>query len=467
MVAVPKKPAGKRSASPSAKESQGKKARTEQGSKFSVETLKAVAALTPGTRIKYGPNPKRPDSKSFARYAGYMKAKTVGEALKFGSKKEDLLWEVERGDCEILGGERSEAQEVSAIGRDDFDKAKKVLQSFSNPTGCPVKINEPQAKGSPVGKSGCSALVAHKNVAAATSLDGGARLANGVILPAVGFGTYKIKNEDTMGPVLAALQAGYRLIETAQVYENEKGIGEAIRRSGLGREEVFIMTKHWRSSHGYDRTMKAFNQSLRKLGVTYVDLYAIHWPGCKTGWPLKAGTCAPPDWTPEMRDTGTWRAMEDLYDQGKIKAIGVTNYSVRHLKLLLKSCRIKPMVNQVEFHPRLVQSELLEFCQKHGIAVQAYASMGSSDAAQAESFFAFPPVQAAAKAHKVTPGQVLLRWALQKGCHVIPKSTKAARIKENAGVFEFKLSSSEMRAIDDLHTNTRYAWKGLDPDTIL
>mmetsp|Transcript_40980 Transcript_40980/g.76245 ORF Transcript_40980/g.76245 Transcript_40980/m.76245 type:complete len:468 (-) Transcript_40980:46-1449(-) len=467
MVAVPKKPAGKRGVSPSAEESGCKKARSGQGSKFKAETLATVSALSPGTRIKYGPNPKRPDSKSFVRYAGYMKAKTVGEALTFGSKKEDLLWEVDRGDCEVLGSVRSEAQEVAAIGRDAFEKAKKVLQSFSAPTRGPVKFNDLEATASPADLKGCSGLVAHKDVAAATSLAGGARLANGVVLPSVGFGTYKIKNEDATGPVLEALKTGYRLIETAQVYENEKGIGDAIRRSGLGRDQVFIMTKHWRSSHGYDRTIKAFNQSLRKLGVTYVDLYAIHWPGCKTGWPLKAGTCAPPDWTPEMRDTGTWRAMEDLYEQGKIKAIGVTNYSVRHLKLLLKSCRIKPMVNQVEFHPRLVQSELLEFCKKHGIALQAYASMGSSDAAQAESFFAFPPVQAAAKAHKVTPGQVLLRWALQKGCHVIPKSTKAERIKENAGVFQFKLSASEMRAIDDLHTNTRYAWKGLDPDTIL
>lgn len=318
-----------------------------------------------------------------------------------------------------------------------------------------------------LGLSTSSALVAHKDVSAATSLAGGVRLPSGIVMPAVGFGTYKIKNEDVAEPLLAALKAGYRLIDTAQVYENEKGIGAALRRSGLGRGDVVIETKHWRSSHGYDRTIKAFNQSLKNLGVTYIDLYVIHWPGCKTGWPLPKGTCAPPDWTPEMRDTGTWRAMEDLYDQGKIKAIGVTNYSIRHLKQLLKVCRIKPMVNQVEFHPRLVQTELLAFCKKHGIVVQAYASFGSSDAGQAVNFFGFAPVKAAAKAHNVTPGQVLLRWALQKGCHVVPKSTKEERIKENAGIFNFKLSASEMSAIDKLNTNTRYAWKGLDPDSVL
>merc|ERR1712066_127849 len=298
------------------------------------------------------------------------------------------------------------------------------------------------------------------------SLASGVRLKSGTIMPAVGFGTYKLKNEEVAGPVLTALQAGYRLIDTAQVYENEAGVGEALRKSGLGRGDVFIETKVWRSSHGDERTMKACAQSLRKLGVDYLDLYVIHWPGCKTGWPLPKGTMCPPDWTPAMRDEGTWRAMEQLYDEGKVKAIGVTNYSVRHLKQLLKSCRIKPMVNQVEFHPRLVQSELLEFCKKEGIALQAYASLGSGDAAQAESFFSFPPVQEAAKANKVTPAQVLLRWALQHGCHIVPKSVRMERVQENAGIFSFKLSAAEMKAIDKLNTGTRYAWKGLDPDTI-
>lgn len=243
----------------------------------------------------------------------------------------------------------------------------------------------------PIAKAS-SPLVAAKQAAAATSLSGGVPLHNGIVMPVVGFGTYKMSNSDVVQPVTDALKAGYRLIDTAQVYENEKGVGEALRNSGLGRGDIFLETKVWRSSHGYDRTIKACNQSLRKLGVDYIDLYVIHWPGPKTGWPLPRGQVCPPDWTPKLRDTGTWKAMEDLYEQGKVKAIGVTNYSVRHLKQLMKTCKIKPMINQVEFHPRLVQKELLEFCQKHGIVLQAYASLGSGDASQAESFFSFPPV---------------------------------------------------------------------------
>lgn len=311
-----------------------------------------------------------------------------------------------------------------------------------------------------------SSLVKVKHPSGAQSLANGVALHNGVVMPVVGFGTYKLSNADVTKPVLNALQQGYRLIDTAQVYENEKGVGDAIRQSGLARGDVFIETKVWRSSHGYERTIKACKQSLKKLGVDYLDLYVIHWPGPKTGWPLKKGTVCPPDWTPKMRDTGTWRAMEELYEQGLVKAIGVTNYSLRHLKQLMKTCKIKPMINQVEFHPRLVQTEMLEFCQKNGIVLQAYASLGSGDAKQAEDFFSFPAVKKAATAHKVTGAQVLLRWAMQKGCHVIPKSVRPERMKENAGVFNFKLTAAEMKAIDELHSGTRYAWKGVDPDTV-
>lgn len=325
---------------------------------------------------------------------------------------------------------------------------------------------KPTKSPKPIATKSQSPLVAVRTPALATSLAGGVRLTSGTVMPVAGFGTYKLKNNEVTEPVLKALKKGFRLVDTAQVYENEAGVGDALRASGLPREDYFVETKVWRSSHGYERTLKACKQSLRKLGLDYIDLYVIHWPGCKTGWPLPKGTMCPKDWTPAMRDTGTWRAMEQLYDEGKVKAIGVTNYSVRHLRQLLKSCRIRPMVNQVEFHPRLVQTELLEFCKKEGIAVQAYASLGSGDASQAESFFSFPPVQAAAAAHKVTPAQVLLRWALEKGCHVVPKSVKESRIAENAGIFSFKLTAAEVKAIDGLHTGKRYAWKGLDPDSV-
>lgn len=304
----------------------------------------------------------------------------------------------------------------------------------------------------------------------AKSLYDGVQLPNAkpspVIMPAVGFGTYKMKKGEAKEPVLSALRAGYRLIDTAQVYENEKDVGLAMKESGLPRSEIFLETKVWRSSHGYERTLKACKQSLKKAGVDYIDLYMIHWPGCKTGWPLPRGTSCPKDWTPAMRDEGTWRAMEELYDEGKVRAIGVCNYSVRHLQLLLKKCRVKPMVNQVEFHPKLVQSELLKFCKENGILVQAYASLGSGDAGNPQEFFDLPPVAAAAKAHNVKPAQVLLRWALEKGLHIIPKSCKAVRMAQNADLFHFNLTSAEVKAIDACHVGQRQAWKGLDPDTI-
>lgn len=438
-----KRTATKRKASPSAEKPQSKKAKrvaTGSGTGFIAEAksnaipMDAVVKRTE-VKSKSGYLDKRSDKcngRTVKDCLNLMYTDAKGAKAKY--KLADLRYDLSAKRISLSGGN------------------KKSVGS-SAPAPAPGRVKAPP-------------LTAAKSVDAATSLAGGVKLRSGTIMPAVGFGTYKLKDNEVAGPVSMALKAGYRLIDTAQVYENEKGVGAAIRKSGLGRGDVFIETKVWRSSHGYERTMKACNQSLKKLGVEYIDLYVIHWPGCKTGWPLPRGTMCPQDWTPKMRDTGTYRAMEDLYDQGKVKAIGVTNYSIRHLKQLLKSCRIKPMVNQVEFHPRLVQSELLAFCKKNGIAVQAYASLGSGDAAQAESFFAFEPVKAAARAHKVTPAQVLLRWALQKGCHVVPKSVRAERVKENAGVFKFKLSASEMKAIDKLNTGTRYAWKGLDPDTI-
>eukprot|EP00440_Ansanella_granifera_P025040 gb/GFBE01027197.1/.p1 GENE.gb/GFBE01027197.1/~~gb/GFBE01027197.1/.p1 ORF type:complete len:365 (+),score=75.48 gb/GFBE01027197.1/:1-1095(+) len=310
-----------------------------------------------------------------------------------------------------------------------------------------------------------STLRAVASPAAAESLSDGVQLSSGAVMPVVGYGTYKLKKGTAREPVAEALKCGYRLIDTAQVYDNEADVGAAIKASGLPRGDVFVETKVWRSSHGRERTLKAFNQSLKRLGLSYIDLYVIHWPGPKTGWPLKKGTVCPPDWTPALRDEGTWQAMEELYEQGKVRALGVTNYSLRQLKQLLAVCKVRPAVNQVEFHPRLVQSEMLEFCRSEGIVLQAYASLGSGDAAQAEDFFELPPVKAAAAAHGAKPAQVLLRWALQKGCLVIPKSTRPERMAENAGIFSFSLTEVEMQAIDALHTGTRFAWKGVDPDT--
>ena len=201
-------------------------------------------------------------------------------------------------------------------------------------------------------------------------------------------------------------------------------------------------------------------ESLKKLGVEQIDLVLVHWPGHKD-W----GKQLPVGFTPEMRNE-TWRALEDLYYENKIRAIGVANYAIRHLKTLLKGCRVKPAVNQIEFHPWLVQSTLLEYCQQNDIAVQAYGSLGTGDREMTQQFFRMPPVALAAEKYSVTPAQVLLKWALQKGCHVIPKSSRVERQKENAQVFHFELADEDMSAIDNMHQNKRLAWKGKDPDAV-
>lgn len=302
---------------------------------------------------------------------------------------------------------------------------------------------------------------------AAKTLADGVQLNKDVIMPVVGYGTYKLKKGEAFAPVLKALEVGYRLIDTAQIYDNETDVGKALKVSGIPRDRVCIETKHWRSSHGFDRTIKACKQSLKRLGVDYIDLYLIHWPGCKTGWPLPTGTCSPPDWTPKMRDNGTWAAMEQLHKEGKVKALGVSNYSKRHLQLLLKTCKVRPTVNQVEFHPWLVQSDLLEFCKKEGIVLQAYASLGSGDCSSRADFFALKPVRDAAKKYDKTSAQVLLRWAIEKGVTVLPKSKSTDRMVENFGVFDFKLTKEEVTAMDKCDKQHRFAWKGKDPDSVL
>lgn len=406
------------------------------------EAALEVPEWTDGLLIEFTPEGKRPGTKSYDRYKAYSPAKTVAEALSLGAKRADLTNDFQKKLLRVLDDQPEGAA------------ARKKPRGPATPcvTAIPTAVENP--------------LRAVESPSAATSLQDGLRLPSGLVLPIAGFGTYKMKKGEAAGHVVEALKAGYRLIDTAQVYENEADVGAAIRESGVPRAEVRVETKVWRSSHGYERTIKACNQSLRKLGLDSIDLYVIHWPGAKTGWPLPKGTICPKDWTPALRNEGTWRAMEQLYDEGKVKAIGVTNYSVRHLKELLKTCRIRPMVNQVELHPRLVQTELLDFCRQEGIAVQAYASLGSSDSNQQENFFALPPVKAAAAAHGVTPAQVLLRWALEKGALVVPKSTKRERMVENGKIFSFKLTQDEVHAIDKLHTGTRFAWKGLDPDSV-
>eukprot|EP00435_Cladocopium_sp_Y103_P049559 s804_g15.t1 len=347
---------------------------------------------------------------------------------------------------------------LEAAGRDA--KQSKISGFFAR-ASTPAEPSQPSKPSEdPKDEAAKSSWTMVKSTALAQNASNTVALRNGVGLPVLGFGTYRLGREVAQGIVAEALKVGYRLIDTAQVYDQgriETAVGAALRQSNLPRSSVFISTKVWRSSHGFEKTLQACQQSLKRLQVDYIDLYLVHWPG-----PQPSNSKA---WSPQMRHE-TWRAMEKLLRDGKVKAIGVCNHSIRHLKDLLKSCEIRPMVNQVEFHPLLVQSELLDYCTGEGIAVQAFASLGSGDSRRARDFFALPAVQQAARAHGAQPAAVLLRWATQKGCHVIPKSSQPLRMKQNAELFSITLSEQELQAIDACHTNARLTWWGLDPDTI-
>lgn len=270
----------------------------------------------------------------------------------------------------------------------------------------------------------------------AQSLADTTRLANGVTMPWLGLGVFKMpEGETTRDSVDFALRAGYHLVDTASYYGNETGVGEGIRKSGVNPQSVFVTTKVWNSEQGYDATLKAFEQSRRRLGLEILDLYLIHWP--------VAG---------KYRET--WRAMETLLDEGRVRAIGVCNFHSRHLDDLLQTARVAPMVNQVECHPLLSQEPLSRYCRQQGIRVEAWAPLirGKLD---------LPDVADIAQRRGKTPAQVVLRWHLQHDRVVIPKSVHPERIRENADVFDFALSTEEMARIDALNQDRRF---GPDPE---
>ncbi|NNU98982.1 aldo/keto reductase [Geobacillus sp. DSP4a] len=264
-----------------------------------------------------------------------------------------------------------------------------------------------------------------------------ATLHNGVKMPWVGLGVYKVKEgEEVKSAVRTALEIGYRHIDTAAFYENEEGVGQAIRESGIPREQVFVTTKVWNTDQGYETTLKAFDASLKKLGFDYVDLYLVHWP-------VKG------------KYKETYKALEKLYKDGYVRAIGVSNFQIHHLQDVLADCEIKPMVNQVEYHPRLTQKELLTFCRENGIQLEAWSPLMRGE------ILTEPTIVEIGKKYGKTPAQVVLRWDLQHGVVTIPKSVTPARIKENADIFDFSLTDEEMKQIDALNLNKRV---GPDPD---
>jgi diketogulonate reductase-like aldo/keto reductase len=256
-------------------------------------------------------------------------------------------------------------------------------------------------------------------------------LPNGVEIPCVGYGTWQTPGGGvTRSCVKAAIAAGYRHIDTAYIYGNEDEVGEGVRDSGVAREEIFLTTKHWVTDRGYEKTLAAVDTSLKLLGTDYIDLYLVHWP-CVAK--------VSPDW--KEINAETWRGFEDAYKAGKLRAIGVSNYQQKHIEALWEYCEIKPMVNQLEFHPGYTQADTVRWCQNNGILVEAWSPLGSGAVLKNEALAAI-----AAKYGKTT-AQLCVRFALQNGVVPLPKSTNPTRMAANADVFDFTIDEADMAAI--------------------
>jgi len=267
-------------------------------------------------------------------------------------------------------------------------------------------------------------------------------LNNGVEIPVIGLGVYKAQEgSEVESAVKWALEAGYRLIDTAKIYDNEVGVGKAIKESAIPREEIFVTTKLWNEDQGYEKTLKAFEGSLERLGLSYVDLYLIHWPSASVDR----------NETINKRES-TWKAMEQIYASGKAKAIGVSNFTIRHLEEMKNYVTIQPTVNQVEFHPFLYQKDLLDYCTENKIVLEAYSPLVKGRKMEDKR------ITAIAEKYNKSNAQILIRWSLQRGCVVIPKSVHKERIEANLNVFDFEISEEDMADIDALNENIHQAW---------
>ena len=266
------------------------------------------------------------------------------------------------------------------------------------------------------------------------------KLSNGVEIPYVGLGVFLVKDpEECENAVKAAIKNGYRSIDTATRYENESFVGNALQAVDVPREELFITTKVWVSDFGYEETKQALHRSLKEMQLDYLDLYLIHW--------------AAPNYAE------TWRAMEELYEEGLVRAIGVCNFQIHHLEKLMETAKITPMLNQIETHPLFQQKELREYMEKHGIAHEAWAPLAQGR----DNLFENPTLQAIGEKYGKTTAQVMLRWHLQRDTIIIPKSVHEHRIIENANLFDFALTEEDMQAIGQLDTGSRIFG---DPDDI-
>ena len=269
-----------------------------------------------------------------------------------------------------------------------------------------------------------------------TSVNLPIKLNNGVEIPCVGYGTFRTDPAVTAQAVQDAIAAGYRHIDTAKVYENEVGVGQGIKAAGVPREELFVTSKLWNIDRGYEATKAAFQASLDRLGLDYLDLYLIHWPANEKQFGADAAKI----------NAETWRAMEELYEAGKIRAIGLSNFMPHHVAELLKTAKIKPMVDQIEVHPGWTHAEEIKKLQAMDIVVEAWGPLGG----QGATVLVDPTMQKIAAAHGKSTAQVSLRWILQQGVVPLPKSVHADRIKQNMDLFDFELSNEEMQAISAL-----------------
>jgi len=270
-------------------------------------------------------------------------------------------------------------------------------------------------------------------------------LRDGASIPQLGLGVYKVPAAQTADLVEGALRLGYRHVDTAALYRNERGVGEGLRRSGLPRHEVFVTTKAWNDAHGLDATRRAFDDSMRELGLDVLDLYLIHWPAPR-----------------QNRFVDAWRAMIALRDEGRVRSIGVSNFEPHHVQRLIDETGVAPVVNQVELHPHLPQRTLRAFDAEHGIVTESWSPLARGRMLEAGSREA-AALAAIAEKHGRTPAQIVLRWHVQHGLVVIPKSTSLDRVRQNAALFDFTLDADDLAAIDELETGER---TGKHPDDL-
>ena len=272
-------------------------------------------------------------------------------------------------------------------------------------------------------------------------------LCNGVNIPCVGFGTWQTPNGETaINSVLEAMKCGYRHIDTAACYGNEESVGKAIKLSRINREELFVTSKLWNTDQGYESTLKAFDKTIKDLGLDYLDLYLIHWPVVKEH---------KEDWKEAICET--WKAFEKLYSEGKIRAIGVSNFKPHHLKVIFENCNIKPMVNQIELHPSHNQDETVKFCRNNNILVEAWGPLSTG------RIFKVKEMQDIADKYSKSIAQITLRWHIQNEILPLPKSVTPSRIKENSMIFDFELLKEDMELIQNLKG---CEGSGVNPDNI-